>query len=134
MSATDRVDGAIESSLVRAPSHQPYGGDGEGELERLKSVRSHVSHHAHFAPEPEIAEDTRPPSPPPPPAFDIEHVPVDDDPRQWSNRKKNLVMALMTTAVVSSNMWCRLRRHGTDGLSRGHRDMARVTASKASAN
>jgi len=102
MSATDRVDGSIEASLVRAPSHQPWG---EGDLERVKSIRSHVSqasHHAHFAPEPEIPH-SRPPSPPATPAVDIEHVPVDDDPREWSNRKKNLVLALMTAAVVSLN-------------------------------
>lgn len=40
------------------------------------------------------------PSPPPLAAFDIEHVPVDDDPREWSPKKKSLVMALMTAAVV----------------------------------
>jgi hypothetical protein len=32
---------------------------------------------------------------------DIEHVPVDDDPREWSNLKKNLVLTMMTIAVVS---------------------------------
>lgn len=96
MSATDRADSG--ASLVRAPSHQPYSGD----LEPLKSIRSHVSQrsqHAHFD-LPEDNEEPHAPSPPPP-AFDIEHVPVDDDPREWSNRKKNLVMALMTAAVVS---------------------------------
>jgi hypothetical protein len=31
---------------------------------------------------------------------DIEHVPVDDDPREWSNLKKNLVLTMMTISVV----------------------------------
>jgi hypothetical protein len=33
---------------------------------------------------------------------DIEHVPVDDDPREWSNLKKNLVLTMMTISVVRS--------------------------------
>jgi len=36
-----------------------------------------------------------------PPVVDIEHVPCDDDPREWSSRKKHLVLAMMTIAVVS---------------------------------
>jgi hypothetical protein len=32
---------------------------------------------------------------------DIEHVPVDDDPREWSDLKKNLVLTMMTISVVS---------------------------------
>ena len=36
-----------------------------------------------------------------PPVIDIEHVPCDDDPREWSRRKKNAVLAMMTIAVVS---------------------------------
>ena len=35
-----------------------------------------------------------------PPVVDIEHVPVDNDPREWSRTKKNLVLAMMTIAVV----------------------------------
>jgi hypothetical protein len=31
---------------------------------------------------------------------DIEHVPVDDDPREWSDLKKNLVLTMMTISVV----------------------------------
>ena len=39
---------------------------------------------------------------PPPKALvvDIEHVPVDNDPREWSTTKKNIVLAMMTIAVV----------------------------------
>lgn len=118
MNATDRVDAPIEESLVRAVSHQPYSLD----LAPLQSIRSHVSRvsqHAHFI-EPELdrakhsrsdsADATVAPSDDgtntdtqnePRTAFDIEHVPVDDDPRDWSPRKKSLVMALMTAAVVS---------------------------------
>jgi hypothetical protein len=32
---------------------------------------------------------------------DIEHVPVIDDPREWSDLKKNLVLTMMTISVVS---------------------------------
>ncbi|EIW70508.1 hypothetical protein TREMEDRAFT_28934 [Tremella mesenterica DSM 1558] len=32
--------------------------------------------------------------------IDIEHVPVEDDPREWSDRKKNFVLGLMTMAVL----------------------------------
>ena len=35
---------------------------------------------------------------------DIEHVPVDDDPREWSDRKKNFVLGLLTISVVSIRM------------------------------
>lgn len=34
--------------------------------------------------------------------MDIEHVPVDDDPREWSDLKKNLVLTMMTISVVCS--------------------------------
>jgi hypothetical protein len=34
------------------------------------------------------------------PVLDIEHMPCDDDPREWSPRKKNFVLAIMTIAVV----------------------------------
>ena len=34
------------------------------------------------------------------PVLGIEHVPVDDDPREWSEIKKNLVLTMMTIAVV----------------------------------
>ena len=34
------------------------------------------------------------------PAIDIEHVPVDDDPREWSSTKKHLVLVMMIIAVV----------------------------------
>ena len=38
------------------------------------------------------------------PMSDIEHVPCEDDPREWSDGKKNLVLAMMTTAVVSIHL------------------------------
>lgn len=99
--ATDRVDAQVEGSLVRAPSHQWAAND----LAPLRSIRSHVSHHAHFATDPtqedDQDDDEERESPPARPVVDIEHVPVDDDPREWSDKKKGLVMALMTAAVVS---------------------------------
>jgi hypothetical protein len=58
-----------------------------GSLQSRRSVESHQERrpdlHAHFDTlpgEPVVAIDE--------PVIDIEHVPVDDDPREWSNRKK----------------------------------------------
>ncbi|KAI9639325.1 major facilitator superfamily domain-containing protein [Dioszegia hungarica] len=34
------------------------------------------------------------------PVIDIEHVPVDDDPRDWPDSKKNFVMVLLTVSVL----------------------------------
>ena len=61
---------------------------------------------------------------------DIEHVPVDDDPREWSNLKKNLVLTMMTISVVCAFFFFpipfffrseiglseggRIEKHGTD--------------------
>jgi hypothetical protein len=41
------------------------------------------------------------------PVLDIEHMPCDDDPREWPRRKKNWVLGLMTVAVV--RRFCRIR-------------------------
>lgn len=41
---------------------------------------------------------------------DIEHVPVDDDPREWSNGKKNFVLGLLTISVVSTAKVTAVRR------------------------
>lgn len=35
-------------------------------------------------------------------AIDIEHLPVDNDPRKWSDRKKWTVLMIMTFAMVST--------------------------------
>lgn len=43
-------------------------------------------------------------------AIDIEHLPVDDDPREWSNRKKWTVLMIMTFAMVSTCQQAPLRR------------------------
>lgn len=82
----------------------------------------HQHHHAHFD-ETEALETSTPPalhSPPRrrrkraggagvgsggggdhgKPVIDIEHVPVDDDPRDWSNTKKNIVLMMLTISVV----------------------------------
>ncbi|WVQ86495.1 hypothetical protein IAS59_000208 [Cryptococcus gattii] len=37
-------------------------------------------------------------------AIDIEHLPVDDDPREWSNRKKWTVLMIMTLAMLGPMM------------------------------
>lgn len=90
VNATDRGDHAVEGSLVRAPSHQQYN-----------STLAHTtSHHAHFDVPNEGDEDHH--APPQRSVVDIEHVPVDDDPREWSPRKKTFVLVLMSVAVVSA--------------------------------
>lgn len=60
-----------------------------------------ISHHAHFDIPPAEAKD-RVDNRDRLPVIDIEHAPVDDDPREWSNRKKTVVLYLMSFAVVSS--------------------------------
>jgi hypothetical protein len=35
------------------------------------------------------------------PVFDIEHTPVDNDPREWSVRKKHVILVMMSVACVS---------------------------------
>jgi hypothetical protein len=47
---------------------------------------STVSHHAHFDLPPGEPKDTDESLPVP--VIDIEHAPVEDDPREWSDRKK----------------------------------------------
>lgn len=64
-----------------------------------------ISHHAHFDIPPAEAKD-RVDNRNRLPVIDIEHAPVDDDPREWSNRKKTVVLYLMSFAVVShSRPW-----------------------------
>lgn len=96
-------------------------------LKHVRSIEAHPPHHAHFdVPEraetpdeadtdgqhddsagSEKARDGRVGSEDGAhgagrPVIDIEHMPCDDDPREWSRKKKNLVLAMMTTAVVSA--------------------------------
>lgn len=114
--ATDRDDAHIGGSLMRAPSHQRRLSPPPGSLDlepvlsqsrrsnvepsALEPIPSHHTHisrhslHAHFEPESSEDEGARE-------VVDIEHAPVDDDPREWSTRKKNFVLGLMTVAVVS---------------------------------
>ncbi|WOO80705.1 Quinidine resistance protein 3 [Vanrija pseudolonga] len=88
VNATDRGDAAVEGSLVRAPSHQPHS----------STLVHTTSHHAHFDVPNEGDEDHH--NPPQRSVIDIEHVPVDDDPRAWSSRKKTFVLVLMSVAVL----------------------------------
>lgn len=80
-------------------------------LALTRSTDAHPPHHAHFDMEeggPDSGSDTphhephhRTGSPARhKPVIDIEHVPVDDDPRDWSDGKKNFVMVLLTVSVV----------------------------------
>ncbi|GMK55495.1 hypothetical protein CspeluHIS016_0205510 [Cutaneotrichosporon spelunceum] len=87
---TDRDD-----TLVRALSRQRRS---ETDIDHvpLEPIMSAHSLHAHFE-DPEIESGSEPE---PRPVVDIEHAPVDDDPREWSARKKNFVLALMTIAVL----------------------------------
>ena len=97
-------------------------------LTHAKSIDAHPPHHAHFDESPEVEVEiqagpsrsrsnsnsnsgshSRAPvdlekgqkGVKAKSVVDIEHVPVDDDPREWSNLKKNLVLTMMTISVVS---------------------------------
>lgn len=64
-----------------------------------------LSHHAHFD------------EPSPAPPRDIEHTPVEDDPRLWGAGKKRFVLGLMSIAVVSHRWWWLLTPAGPDDLA-----------------
>lgn len=95
-------------------------------LASVRSIEAHPPHHAHFdlPVEPETPLDDQPSekhrdipthngqthdgsgadrvagnS-----VLDIEHMPCDDDPREWSAKKKNFVLMIMTVAVVSDEL------------------------------
>ena len=66
--------------------------ESKSSLTLIRSTDAHPPHHAHF----DIPEH-------PPlnaPIVDIEHMPCEDDPREWSDLKKRIVLLMMTTAVV----------------------------------
>jgi hypothetical protein len=98
-------------------------------LTHAKSIDAHPPHHAHFDESPEVEIEAGPSrsrsnsssrarvpvdnvngdggdlekgNVKAKSVVDIEHVPVDDDPREWSNLKKNLVLTMMTISVVCS--------------------------------
>jgi hypothetical protein len=79
---------AVTSQVVPETASTTLGTtSSRGSLQSRRSVESHQERrpdlHAHFDTlpgEPVVAIDE--------PVIDIEHVPVDDDPREWSNRKK----------------------------------------------
>lgn len=84
-----------------------------GEPDDALTLQPVISHHAHFDVPPAEAKD-RVDNRDRLPVIDIEHAPVDDDPREWSNRKKTIVLYLMSFAVVSQkNRW-----RQADGSSR----------------
>jgi hypothetical protein len=89
------------------------------DLKLVQSTEAHPPHHAHFdlsGPDEEMTEKHEPRHRGTDHAqdhqmggrgngvkkgvVDIEHVPVNDDPREWSNGKKNFVLALLTISVV----------------------------------
>jgi hypothetical protein len=104
-------------------------------LTHAKSIDAHPPHHAHFDESPEVEIEAGPSrsrsnsssrvrvpvdnvnggggdlekgNVKAKSVVDIEHVPVDDDPREWSNLKKNLVLTMMTISVVSYSFSCYL--------------------------
>lgn len=97
-------------TLERAPTRHRASLDFALPLEPVPSHLTHISRrslHAHFDQNDEecegdgeggkeecVREDG--------PVVDIEHAPVEDDPREWSGGKKNFVLALIIVAVVSS--------------------------------
>jgi len=89
MSASDPNPPFLPSTSE--PSTQPQ----HTQLTLIRSTDTHPPHHAHF----DIPE--RPPTPGQNvPIVDIEHMPCDDDPREWSDMKKRVVLMMMTIAVV----------------------------------
>ncbi|ORY32921.1 major facilitator superfamily domain-containing protein [Naematelia encephala] len=76
-------------------------------LTLIRTTDTHPPHHAHFdVPEGKVeveGEDDKGLSATGAnvlPVVDIEHVPVDDDPREWSTRKKTIVLYMMTIGVL----------------------------------
>jgi hypothetical protein len=88
IASTSRSPLQPTSSRLGVPLSRPQSRIGTV-LSRIRTGDAHPPHHAHF--------DDSPSAPIP---MDIEHVPVDDDPREWSDTKKNIVLAMMTLAVV----------------------------------
>ena len=110
---TGQAGQPVPVSLDRRPSRLTSA------LTHVQSIEAHPPHHAHFDEHPETethtnGQETLPPHVPETTesqrqnktksVVDIEHVPVDDDPREWSNLKKNLVLTMMTISVVSPSL------------------------------
>jgi hypothetical protein len=92
---------AIDPPFSR-PSMSRHASRLKSTLSHVRTTDTHPPHHAHF----DVPEG--PPSSPQSdkdhhdaPVIDIEHVPVDGDPREWSRTKKHIVLFMMTLSVVS---------------------------------
>lgn len=83
--------------LDRLPSHSDDTLIPSVATSKALNSPTHPSHHAHFdLPEGEAADTHHDV-----PVFDIEHTPVEDDPRDWSDKKKTMVLLMMSLACVS---------------------------------
>lgn len=96
---------SARSTLIRStdahPPHHAHFDIPEGPESHGGSVHSLVDMNDGSADKDEKRVSTAVGTPAHPPVVDIEHVPCDDDPREWSDRKKSMVLAMMTIAVVS---------------------------------
>ncbi len=86
--------------LDRLPSHSEDTLVNDSSLPRSGTSHHGADHHAHFdLPEGEAADTHHDV-----PVFDIEHTPVDDDPREWKDNKKTMVLLMMSLACVSTTL------------------------------
>lgn len=90
---------------MRDPEKRRPSNSSANEQDDALTLQPVISHHAHFDVPPADARD-RVDNQDRLPVIDIEHAPVDDDPREWSNRKKTIVLYLMSFAVVSIAFLC----------------------------
>ncbi|KAJ9107473.1 hypothetical protein QFC21_000926 [Naganishia friedmannii] len=73
-----------------------------------------AAHHAHFDLPPGEPKDTDESLPVP--VIDIEHAPVEDDPREWSDRKKTLILAMIAIASISPTLGASIYNPAFDEL------------------
>lgn len=92
----------VRSTDAHPPHHAhfdvPEGQRDSGDITPTPSVH-HEPHHRSGSAGP-VEKGSRKPKP----LIDIEHVPVEDDPRDWSDGKKNFVLALLTVSVVCATL------------------------------
>ncbi|KAJ9110434.1 hypothetical protein QFC19_001560 [Naganishia cerealis] len=87
------------NGLEISPRHPPAASD---------------AHHAHFDLPPGEPKETDESLPLP--VVDIEHAPVEDDPREWSNRKKTLILAMISIASISPTLGASIYNPAFDEL------------------
>ncbi|KAK4689297.1 hypothetical protein P7C73_g807, partial [Tremellales sp. Uapishka_1] len=96
VSATEQQSPTMAGEKIRSTS-ELHRHSSHSEDTLVHASREGDEHaHAHFdLPDVDMAVAA------PVPVLDIEHMPVDNDPREWSNKKKNMVLVMMSVACVS---------------------------------